>query len=174
MLSYLVPPFLDNSRFLVYHMLKTYRLAIAVNLDQLPYFIAIASYGSLSAASRQLNISQQALSSYLSELARDIGMPLFFRNRQRLHLTEAGRIYINSAQNVLHLESELEADLRAMLAEKKNTLRVFVDFPYISQLSDRILPGFQKKYPDVQVRFLYGSTDEILATLAAEWPYPAL
>ena len=48
-----------------------------MNLDQLPYFVAIASYGSLSAASRQLGVSQPALSSYLAELEKNYGMPLF-------------------------------------------------------------------------------------------------
>ena len=62
-------------------MLKSCRLVIAVNLDQLSYYVAIASYGSLSSASRHLSVSQQALSSYLADLERDVGMPLFFRNR---------------------------------------------------------------------------------------------
>ena len=39
-----------------------------MNLDQLLYIIAIAAAGNLSAASRQLGVSQQALSKYLREL----------------------------------------------------------------------------------------------------------
>ena len=60
--------------------LKVVEQEATMNLDQLPYFIAIASYGSLSAASRHLNVTQQALSSYLTELEKTVDMPLFFRN----------------------------------------------------------------------------------------------
>ena len=81
-------------------MLKSCRSVISVNLDQLSYFVAIASYGSLSSASRHLSVSQQALSSYLSDLERGIGMPLFFRNRQKLLLTEAGKRYLKGAQDI--------------------------------------------------------------------------
>ena len=137
-----------------------------MNTKILEYIIAIAQERSISKAAERFYLTQPVLSRHLKKIEEQIGAPLFLRQKDGMTLTEAGRIYINSAQNVLHLESELEADLRTMLAEKKNTLRVFVDFPYISQLSDRVLPGFQQKYPDVQVRFLYGSTDEILATLA--------
>ena len=74
-----------------------------MNLEQLPYFIAIASYGSLSAASRHLDVSQQALSSYLTELEKSFNMPLFFRSKQRLHLTDAGRRYLKTAQEITNV-----------------------------------------------------------------------
>ena len=151
MLSYAVPALLDNSRFLVYDMLKNCRLVIAMNLDQLPYFIAIASYGSLSAASRQLSISQQALSSYLAELERDIGMPLFFRSRQRLHLTEAGRRYMKGAQDIVSTMGRARSAIQMLGRGPDQDLRIGIS-PHTGalMLAESALE-FNQRYPGVQL-----------------------
>ena len=64
-----------------------------MNISQLPYIVAIASTGSLSAAARQLGISQPALSKFLKNTERDVGQELFFRNQNRYVPTPASQIY---------------------------------------------------------------------------------
>ena len=50
-----------------------------MNIDQLPYIIAIANAGNLTAAAEQTGVSQQALSKYLLSLETETGLELFFR-----------------------------------------------------------------------------------------------
>ena len=138
-----------------------------MNTKILEYIIAIAQEHSVSRAAERFYLTQPVLSRHLKKIEDSMGTALFVRQKDGMALTEAGRIYINSAQNILHLESELEADLRAMLEEEKNTLRVYMDYPYEKQFSERILPGFREKYRHMQVRFLYAGTEKILSSFVS-------
>lgn len=138
-----------------------------MNTKILEYIIAIAQEHSVSKAAERFYLTQPVLSRHLKKIEEQLGVPLFIRQKDGMVLTEAGRIYINSAQNILHLESELEGDLRTLLDTEKNNLRVYVDYPYIKQLSDQILPGFLQKYPNVQIRFICAGTEEVQVSLAS-------
>ena len=56
-------------------------------------FEASARLGSMSAAARELGISQPAISRHLAMLEQDLGQDLFIRTRRGLRLTAAGRDY---------------------------------------------------------------------------------
>lgn len=142
---------IDNSRFFVYDMLKSCRLVISVNLDQLPYFISIASYGSLSAASRQLNVSQQALSSYLSDLEKYIGMPLFFRSKQKLYLTEAGKRYLKGAQDILSLMGRTRNAIQLLGRGPEQELHIGVSAHTGALLLAESVLEFSQRYPNVRL-----------------------
>ena len=138
-----------------------------MNTKILEYIIAIAQERSISRAAERFYLTQPVLSRHLKKIEDELGAPLFVRQRDGMTLTEAGRIYINSAQNILHLEAELESDLRAMRAEEKNTLRVYVDFLDTDQLTQQILPPFREQYRDVRVRFVHMGTEEIQSYLSS-------
>ena len=138
-----------------------------MNTKILEYITAIAKEHSVSKAAERFYLTQPVLSRHLKKIEERLGVPLFLRQKDGMVLTEAGRIYINSAQNILHLESELEGDLRTLLDTEKNTLRIYVDYPYIKQLSDQLLPVFLQKHPNVQVRFICAGTEEIQVSLAS-------
>ena len=138
-----------------------------MNTKILEYIIAIAQERSISRAAERFYLTQPVLSRHLKKIEDELGAPLFVRQRDGMTLTEAGRIYINSAQNILHLEAELESDLRAMRAEEKSTLRVYVDFLDTDQLTQQILPPFREQYRDVRVRFVHMGTEEIQSYLSS-------
>ncbi len=56
----------------------------------LRYFWAVAQEGNISWAARFLNITQPTLSRQIKELEETIGTPLFYREKNRLRLTQDG------------------------------------------------------------------------------------
>lgn len=60
--------------------------------DDLDVFAAVVEHSSLNRASRQLNLSQPALSRKISKLEERLGVALFNRYGKRLELTEVGRL----------------------------------------------------------------------------------
>jgi len=60
--------------------------------DDLEIFAAVVEHSSLNRASRQLNLSQPALSRKISKLEERLGVALFNRYGKRLELTEVGRL----------------------------------------------------------------------------------
>ena len=79
-------------------------------LEDYQAFVAVVERGSLTAASRQLGRSLQAVSRALSQLERDIGVELIRRTTRRLQPTEAGLGFHRRIKAVL-------ADLVAARAE---------------------------------------------------------
>ena len=138
-----------------------------MNTKILEYIIAIAQERTISGAAERFYLTQPVLSRHLRKIEEHLGAPLFLRQKEGMVLTEAGRVFINSAQNILHLESELEHDLRTMREQEKNTLRVYTDYPYTDQLTGYLLPQIREQYKDVHIRVACMKTEEILAFLAS-------
>ena len=62
----------------------------SLNLDQLRAFIEVIERGSITAAAKQLNLSQPAVTHQVQELERRFGVPLTERIGKRMYLTQAG------------------------------------------------------------------------------------
>ena len=65
-----------------------------MQIKNMSYIIALAEAGTLSAAGKQLGISQPTLSVFLSNLEQELGIDLFLRDKKKLIPTPAGRIYL--------------------------------------------------------------------------------
>ena len=67
----------------------------------LEYILEIARCRSVTRAARSLGISQSALSQILLRVEREIGTPLFVRQKRALKLTEAGELYVEAAESII-------------------------------------------------------------------------
>ncbi|SIS00357.1 LysR family transcriptional regulator [Williamsia sterculiae] len=62
-----------------------------LNLTRLAHFVAVADAGGMTQAASELLLTQQAVSSSIRQLERELGVDLFHRSGRRLELTRAGR-----------------------------------------------------------------------------------
>ena len=83
-----------------------------MELRHLRYFVAIADTLSFSRASESLYVSQSALSKQIAELERELGVLLFQRDKRSVALTEAGRLLLPEAKNILIQSEKLVPLLR--------------------------------------------------------------
>jgi DNA-binding transcriptional LysR family regulator len=95
-----------------------------VELHQLRYFVAAAEAGSITAAARGAHVTQPAMSRQIALLERRLGVPLFERRRQRIHLTPAGRWFLPKAQQLLCDAATSAQQLRETFGKAKRTLRL--------------------------------------------------
>ena len=129
-----------------------------MNLSQTDYFIAIARTGSLSAAAAQLGVSQPALSKYLSGLASLFGMPLFTREKRRLKLTQAGRIYYNASCRISSAMQETRSMIKALSITDKKELSIAVSPHQGAQVMAQMYPQIKKQFPGITLRLFEGYT----------------
>ena len=81
-----------------------------MELLQLKQFKAIAEIGNMTRAAEQLHVSQPTLSAMLKRLEGELGLSLFVREKNRLILTDAGKILLYHASLILEAEQNaLEA-----------------------------------------------------------------
>ncbi|GHE29210.1 LysR family transcriptional regulator [Streptomyces hydrogenans] len=90
----------------------------------LRYFLAVAEELHFTRAAEKLYVSQPALSKQIRALERQLGIPLFDRDRQGVRLTEAGTALLPHARAVLAAWDEAEGAVRAARGEANGTLVV--------------------------------------------------
>ncbi len=86
---------------------------MAVSLDQLSYFVAVAEEGNIGRAARRLHISQPPLSRQIKSLENELGVPLFERGARGVQLLPAGHRLLPRARRIL----EAVADVRRLACE---------------------------------------------------------
>jgi DNA-binding transcriptional LysR family regulator len=104
-----------------------------MELRQLRYFAAVAQELHFGRAAERLRISGPALSQQIIALERDLGAQLFVRDRRSVRLTEAGRLLVEDARQILALADAAAHRVRGRGAET-NPLRL----GYVGWLPDNI------------------------------------
>ena len=74
---------------------------LAMTLDQLLAFNAVASLGTFAAAAAELHKSQPAISKLVQNLEAELGVTLFDRTAYRATLTDAGKLFFERAARVV-------------------------------------------------------------------------
>ena len=91
---------------------------------QLLYLTTINKKGTLAAAANELQITQPALTSAVSELERRLGAQLFEKKGRRKILTPSGQLVTDFANETLYRASELSELLSINNQGKQGSLRV--------------------------------------------------
>lgn len=131
-----------------------------VTMRKLPFlngvraFEAAARAGSFAKAADELHVTPAAISRMVHLLEQRLGVPLFERQANRLALTAAGRAYQVGLTQLFDQLANLTTQVTAMAGARALTVGVGPTFAtrwLIPRLTD-----FQKKAPDVEVRFATG------------------
>lgn len=115
-------------------------------------FDAAARTGSFTAAARELNLTQGAVSRQVGALENQLGVVLFERIRKTVQLTETGKIYAGEIHRAL--QAIRNASINAMSSSLSAVLNLAI-LPTIGTrwLMPR-LPSFLKNHPDLTVNFV--------------------
>jgi LysR family transcriptional activator of nhaA len=95
-----------------------------LNYHHLYYFRVIANEGTVAKAAKKLRLGQPTLSKQLAQLESSIGHRLFDRRSKRLHLTEAGKVTLDYANEIFRLGEELQGVLADKLPTDKLQIQV--------------------------------------------------
>lgn len=139
-----------------------------LNYHHLLYFWAVAKEGHLTRAAAHLRVSQSALSTQIRQLEARLGQPLFQRQGRQLTLTEAGRIALEYAEQIVGAGRELVATIRegAGSGAARQTVRIGA----VATLSRNFQRAFVAPLlgaDDVSLVLQSGSLGELLARLRA-------
>ena len=120
-------------------------------LKALELFVGTAREGSLSAAGRRAGLSPASVSRHIGELEARLGVQLFHRTTRHLALTDAGRLFLQRVEELLHGIEGAEAAALALQAVPRGTLRIHSRTLFGMKVLTPLLPGFQQAYPELKV-----------------------
>src|ERR1700754_3807417 len=133
----------------------------AISPRQLEVFVAIATAGSVRAASERLFLSQPAASMALAELERQIGSPLFARERGRLRLNDRGRELLPLARELIERHAEFGRRAEGSVAELTGDIGIGASNTVGNYLVGDLLGPFAAEHPGVALRLGVANTARI-------------
>ncbi|MAN98576.1 MAG: LysR family transcriptional regulator [Roseovarius sp.] len=146
------------------YMLGEYKWSDAPDLYQIRYFLAVADQLSFSAAAKQLNIAQPAISRAVRKMEDSLGFHVFKRTTRMVQLTPAGEILQNDFKDIMNsLANSISEARRSFAGEVGEIVIGYTNFAAHGPMSDLIV-RFQTHYEQTRVGLrLLGSTEQLSA-----------
>ena len=125
-----------------------------MDLRQLRYFVAVAEELHFGHAAQRLRVAQPALSRQIQTLEKDLEVQLLFRNRRRVQITPAGRVFLDRARLIL-----ARADEAVLAAQRAGGgVSGSLNLGFVGSATYDVLPGvlrdFLQSAPDVELSLL--------------------
>ena len=129
---------------------------------QLKSFISVVDEGGFTAAGRQLDLTQPAVSRAVATLEKELGLALLIRGRDGLVLTDAGAVALTHAREAVRHLGLMRSEVAALAGEITGTLAL-ASLPSVTgTFIAPHLRSFTERHPGVAVRLLEGSEPEVL------------
>ena len=135
-----------------------------MNFHSLDYFLVLAREKNFTRAAEALHITQQSLSSHIAGLEKELGCTLLVR-RTPLELTYAGRKFLHYAESIGQTRQTMEREFCDISENQKGELRVGIAYTRGRAIMPRLIPAFQRQYPNVEIMLRECSNDAIQKAL---------
>src|SRR6185369_10016035 len=122
-----------------------------MEIDRLRSFVRLAERLHFGQTAELLHLSQPALSKQIRLLESEIGVPLFNRNRHGVSLTEAGKLFLIDAKDLVRRFDEVYEHGKRIAQGETGTLSIGFGFSTVT-LVPRIISRFRRQHPNVQIR----------------------
>ncbi|MDG3084952.1 LysR family transcriptional regulator [Vibrio hannami] len=132
-----------------------------MELRQLKYFLSVAEQGSISAASRKLNLAQPAISSAIKKLETELETALFYRQERGVSLTIAGEEFLVHARQILKQTADAQLSMKNLSGLDTGVVEIGVPSMIGSYYFPPILMAFKHQYPGLQLNVIDDGTHNI-------------
>ncbi|MFN3614786.1 MAG: LysR family transcriptional regulator [Rubrimonas sp.] len=136
-----------------------------MELRHLRYFYVVAAERNFTRAAAKLNMAQPPLSRQIRQLEEELGADLFVRGSRPLELTEAGRVLLEHATQVLDRIEDIRTGVRALGSSRRIAYPIGFVGSTIYGALPRALRRFRASRPDLDVRLIEMTTLQQLSAL---------
>lgn len=134
--------------------------------ESLQAFVEAADAGSFSSAARRLRKTQSTVSASIANLEADLGVALFDRAGRYPRLTDAGRMMLEHAREILAADARLrELSIRLARAPEPRLTLAFSDVYQLDPVQ-RVLQRFAEAFPDVELEWIDAEGIDVLALVS--------
>jgi DNA-binding transcriptional LysR family regulator len=136
-----------------------------IQTSVLRYFLEIARCQSIRQAAEELNVAASALSRHVSNLERELGVPLFERHARGLRLTAAGEVVAAGARRALRQIERISSDVDDLRDLRRGHVSVYAVEGVVADFLLPLLSEFIRSYPRVTYDIVVGGTQDVIEAL---------
>jgi DNA-binding transcriptional LysR family regulator len=136
-----------------------------MELEDLTIFQAVVSEGGILKAARKLHRVPSNVTTRVKQLEASLGAELFYREKQRLHLSPSGHQLLDYAEQLLRLSGEARRAVAG--GAPSGVLRIGSLESTTASRLPAVLAAYHRRYPDVHVELSTGTNDALIAALRA-------
>ena len=134
------------------------------SLKQLAVFDAVANQESVSAAARQLSMTQSAVSMSLSQFENVLGRPLFTRQGNRLALSHWGRWLRPKAKHLLQDAQQIQIGLHGQQIISGN-FTVCSSQTAGEHVLPKLISQIDSDFPELRIELMIENTEHVIQRL---------
>ena len=133
-----------------------------MELNQLRYVMECAKLENMTKAAESLHISQPSLSIQIKNLEDELGINLFERTRKRIYLTEAGKVFVHQAKQILQNIDSLSETMGEFASQKRGSIRIGL-LPIMIHLEmDKMVADFADEYPYYNLKIVEQGSQSLI------------
>lgn len=138
-----------------------------MNIQHLRHLLAVAKYGNLLVAARELNISQSGLSRSISGLESILGVQLFVRRARGVSLTDAGRDFLRRAQAILNEYERATEELNAVKDMRSGSMSIGINHSFAHYITPAVIVDILRKAANLEIHVATHNYYELIENLLA-------
>lgn len=138
-----------------------------LKLRQLKAILAIGEHLNLSKAARALGVSQPALTKSLHEIEDTLGVPIFDRTTRGARPNAYGAAVLERARRILAEVDRINDDISRIKAGDAGTIAIGALPVAAAGLLPVVVARLRQDHPGLEIRITQGTTDTLLAKVAA-------
>lgn len=125
----------------------------AMNLKEQEYICELARCGSITRAAAQLFITQPALSAFVRNVEKSLGVDLFIRDGKQMRLTYAGELYVKNAEEMLRLKENFQREIDDIRHGIRGRFRIGIQRRRCPYLAVQVMLEFSRRHPEIELIF---------------------
>jgi DNA-binding transcriptional LysR family regulator len=135
-----------------------------MNFVDLAIFKSVVDEGGVTKAARKLHRVPSGVTTRIKQLETSLGVTLFHRDRQRLHLSPTGQLLFAYAERLIQLSDEARAVVSGGMP--KGSLKLGALESTTASRLPSILADFHRRYPEIRLELTTGTNDDLMNRVA--------
>ena len=131
-----------------------------MNFSDLQLFKTVVEEGGIVKAAHKLHRVPSNITTRIKQLETAVGIPLFHRDRQRLHLSPSGELLLGYAARLIDLSEEARHVVAGTAPQ--GVLKLGALESTTASRLPALLAEFHRQYPDVRLELTTGTNDALV------------
>lgn len=136
-----------------------------IDLELYRIFYVVAKHKHMTKASKELHISQPAISQAIKKLEEQLDGTLFLRSNKGMELTEEGKMFFEYVKGALELINNAEKEFTSFKDLSKGDIKIGCSTTLTKLILMNAIRDFHKQYPNINIEIINDLTSDLIRDL---------